>query len=290
MTYGRRLRTQSDVEPQRNEYNLRFSEPYHRPERQRLVPRPVRVERSPDRRERHRRCAHGQRRAARNSQRRNGPREQRRQLVLKTTPNDLWTQIANPNPAPVVSTITTSPGSGDLTVGATVTLTVTFNSAVTVAGGTPTLALNDGGVATYVSGSGSSALVFKYTVAAGQNIADLTSAASSAITLNGATIRGTSGSNAVLTGANGYNPAGILQIDTTAPTLSAIAELPGSGQVATGGTVTLTATFSEAVTVAGGTPTLALNDGVAPPLTCRAQAAARWRSNTPSPRGKALPT
>ena len=179
----------------------------------------------------------------------------------ETTPNDSWTQIANPNPAPVVSTITTSPGSGDLTVGATVTLTVTFNSAVTVAGGTPTLALNDGGVATYVSGSGSSALVFKYTVAAGQNIADLTSAASSAITLNGATIRGTSGSNAVLTGANGYNPAGILQIDTTAPTLSAIAESPGSGQVATGGTVTLTATFSEAVTVAGGTPTLALNDG-----------------------------
>ena len=179
----------------------------------------------------------------------------------ETTPNDSWTQIANPNPAPVVSTITTSPGSGDLTVGATVTLTVTFNSAVTVAGGTPTLALNDGGVATYVSGSGSSALVFKYTVAAGQNIADLTSAASSAITLNGATIRGTSGSNAVLTGANGYNPAGILQIDTTAPTLSAIAKSPGSGQVATGGTVTLTATFSEAVTVAGGTPTLALNDG-----------------------------
>jgi Cellulase (glycosyl hydrolase family 5) len=177
----------------------------------------------------------------------------------ETTPNDSWAQIANP--APVVSAITTSPGGGDLTVGATVTLTATFNSAVTVAGGTPTLALNDGGVATYASGSGSSALVFKYTVAAGQNIADLTSAASSAITLNGATIRGASGNNAVLTGANGYNPAGILQIDTTAPTLSAIAASPGSGQVATGGTVTLTATFSEAVTVAGGTPTLALNDG-----------------------------
>ena len=179
----------------------------------------------------------------------------------ETTPNDSWTQIANPNPAPVVSSITTSPGSGDLTVGATVNLTVTFSSAVTVAGGTPALALNDGGVATYVSGSGSSALVFKYTAAAGQNIADLTSAASSAITLNGATIRDTSGNNAVLTGANGYNPAGTLQIDTTAPQLSAIATSPGSGQVATGGSVTLTATFSEAVTVAGGTPTLALNDG-----------------------------
>ena len=138
---------------------------------------------------------------------------------------------------------------------------MTFSEAVTVAGGTPTLALNDGGTATYVSGSGSNALVFSYTVAAGQNTADLALAASNAIVLNGATIRDAAGNNAVLTGANGYNPAGTLQIDTTAPTISAIATSPGSGQVATGGTVTLTVTFSEAVTVAGGTPTLALNDG-----------------------------
>ena len=43
---------------------------------------------------------------------------------------------------------------------------------VTVAGGKPTLMLNDGGTATYVSGSGTNALIFSYTVAAGQNIAD----------------------------------------------------------------------------------------------------------------------
>ena len=36
-------------------------------------------------------------------------------------------------------------------------------------GGTPALALNDGGTATYVSGSGTSTLVFKYTVGANQN-------------------------------------------------------------------------------------------------------------------------
>ena len=39
--------------------------------------------------------------------------------------------------------------------------------------GTPTLTLNDGGTASYVSGSGSSALVFSYTVALGQNTAAL---------------------------------------------------------------------------------------------------------------------
>ena len=38
-------------------------------------------------------------------------------------------------------------------------------------GGTPTLTLNDGGIATYTSGSGSNTLTFSYTVAAGQNTA-----------------------------------------------------------------------------------------------------------------------
>ena len=163
--------------------------------------------------------------------------------------------------APVISAVTTSPANGDLTTGATVALTVTFSSAVTVAGGTPTIALNDGGIANYVSGSGSNALVFSYAVAAGQNTADLALTASNAIVLNGATIHGAAGTNAVLTGANGYAPAGTLQIDTVAPTISTIATSPGSGQVAAGNTVTLTVTFSEAVTVAGGTPTIALNDG-----------------------------
>ncbi len=146
--------------------------------------------------------------------------------------------------APVVTAIAISPGSGDLTVGAAITLTVTFSSVVTVAGGTPTLALNDSGTANYVSGTGSNALVFSYTVAAGQNTADLALAASNAIALNGATIRDAAGNSAVLTGANGYNPAGTLQIDTTAPTITAIATSPGSGKVATGGAVTLTVTFS----------------------------------------------
>ena len=50
-----------------------------------------------------------------------------------------------------------------------------MSEAVTVntAGGTPTLTLNDGGTATYTGGSGTSALTFSYTVAAGQNTADL---------------------------------------------------------------------------------------------------------------------
>ena len=51
-----------------------------------------------------------------------------------------------------------------------------------IRGGTPTLTLNDGGTATYISGSGTSALVFSYTVAAGQNTVAL---AATAVNLNG---------------------------------------------------------------------------------------------------------
>ena len=45
-------------------------------------------------------------------------------------------------------------GSGDLSAGHVVTLTVNLSEAVTVANGTPTLTLNDCGTATYTGGSG----------------------------------------------------------------------------------------------------------------------------------------
>ena len=61
---------------------------------------------------------------------------------------------------------------GDYDAGKTLTLTLNMSEAVTVTG-TPTLSLNDGGTATYVSGSGTNALIFSYTVAAGQNTSAL---------------------------------------------------------------------------------------------------------------------
>ena len=81
--------------------------------------------------------------------------------------------------SPTVSSVVVSGsgitnGSGDLNAGHNVTLTVNMSEAVTVAGGIPTLTLNDGGTAGYTGGSGSNALTFSYTVAAGQNTPSLT--------------------------------------------------------------------------------------------------------------------
>ena len=111
-----------------------------------------------------------------------------------------------------MSSVTESPSSGDLDAGKTVTLTLTLSEAVTVAGGTPTLTLNDGGTATYTGGSGTDALTFSYTVAAGQNTSDLMA---TAVNLNSATVTDSAGNaaNLSLTGLTQTGP----QIDTTTP-------------------------------------------------------------------------
>ena len=122
---------------------------------------------------------------------------------------------------PVVLEIDTSPSSGLEEIGAVVTLKLAMSEVATVAGGTPTLTLNDGGTATYTGGSGTDALTFSYTVAAGQNTAAL---AATALNLNGATITDSGGNaaNLSLTGLTQTGP----QIDTTLPAVTAVADQP----------------------------------------------------------------
>ena len=119
---------------------------------------------------------------------------------------------------PTITAIADSPASGDLGVGKTVTFTLTLNDIVTVSGGTPTLTLNDGGVATYVSGSGTNALTFSYTVGASNtNVASL---AATAVNLNGATIANGAGTAASLS-LSGLTQSGP-QINVMTPKITAI--------------------------------------------------------------------
>ncbi|WP_375311168.1 Ig-like domain-containing protein [Bradyrhizobium sp. A5] len=175
--------------------------------------------------------------------------------------------IKAPTSTPAVTSVTASgagilSGTGNLGAGKTVTLAVKLSEAVTVTGGTPTLKLNDGGIATYTGGSGTNVLSFTYKTAAGQNTSDLTV---TGVNLGTATVKGSAGGIASLTGAVS-NPAGTLRIDTTRPIVTSVAAsgsgiAAGSGVVGVGKVVNLTLKLSEAVTVTGGTPTLKLNDG-----------------------------
>ena len=146
---------------------------------------------------------------------------------------------------------------GDYNAGKAVTLTLNMSEAVNVTG-TPTLTLNDGGSASYVSGSGSSTLTFSYTVGASQNTSAL---AATGVT---GTITDLAG-NALSTSGLPQSFTGVM-VDTTSPTVSSVAASGtgiknGASTLGVGAVVTLTVDLSEAVTVAGGTPTLSLNDG-----------------------------
>ena len=155
-----------------------------------------------------------------------------------------------PHPPATVTSVTTSgtgivSGNGDLNAGHTVTLTVNFDQPewVVTAGGFPTLTLNDGQTATYLSGSGTSSLTFIYTVSPGDNTPDL---AVTRLKLNGATIRNSDGVDANLGGA-ATNPNGILKIDTTLPYVQSINFGSPTGSIASGPSVTFIVTFDEAV-------------------------------------------
>ena len=133
--------------------------------------------------------------------------------------------------APVVTSVVTSgpgidgSGNGDVNAGHVITLTVNMSEAVTVAGGTPTLSLSNGGTASYTGGTGTSVLSFSYTVGAGQDTGDL---AVTSFNLNGATLQDAASNSANLSGAV-TNPAGTLQIDTTAPAVPTITSIALGG-------------------------------------------------------------
>src|SRR5258708_4135116 len=100
---------------------------------------------------------------------------------------------------------------------------------------------------------------------AGQNTPDL---AVFSFNLNGATVKEGAGNNADLSGATNFNPAGTLQIDTIAPTVSSIFNDTAATEIYTRSLhdalpISLSVNCSAAVTVntTGGTPSLTLNDG-----------------------------
>jgi hypothetical protein len=112
-----------------------------------------------------------------------------------------------------------SNGNGNVGVGAVITFTVKFDQSVEVKG-TPTLTLNDGGTATYLSGSGSSILLYTYTVlTVDQSVPDLQVTAYSNLT---STITGAHGNKSATFVSAPLNPVGTLQIDTAPPAAPSI--------------------------------------------------------------------
>lgn len=123
--------------------------------------------------------------------------------------------IADNDVAPAISSVS-GPSAGSYRAGQNLDFTVNYGVAMTVSGA-PSLSLTVGAAAraaVYVSGSGTTALLFRYTVAAGDTDADGIASASP-LALNGGSIRDATSNDAALT----FTPATTtaVLVDTTAP-------------------------------------------------------------------------
>ena len=144
--------------------------------------------------------------------------------------------------------------------GAVISIAIVFSERVIVTG-TPQITLETGNsdaVVNYSSGSGNDTLIFNYTVQSGENIADLDYKSTSALTLNGGTIKDVTENTAILTlpspGSTGSLSANKnIIIDNTAPTIAITATKINSstsiidGSSTTDNAIQLTLTTSEEV-------------------------------------------
>jgi hypothetical protein len=115
------------------------------------------------------------------------------------------------------SILSNTANSGTLTTGETITLTVNYDEDVNVTGGVPfiNITLNSGVVqADYVSGSGSSALIFEYDIISSDSDSDGIVLATS-ISANGATLEDNVGNTADLNLATTSHPATIVEQTVT---------------------------------------------------------------------------
>jgi len=116
------------------------------------------------------------------------------------------------------------PATGTYIAGDSLDFTVNFESPVTCTGASATIPVTIGTTivnAVYISGSGSSSLVFRYTVLDGQLDIDGISAGS-AINLQGGTVKDGSGNDVVLTLSNIASTTGV-KVDAVKPAISSAA-------------------------------------------------------------------
>ncbi|RZK32768.1 MAG: hypothetical protein EOO63_00260 [Hymenobacter sp.] len=167
------------------------------------------------------------------------------------TPSVLNVPFAGPTTtidktSPTITSVAV-PANGTYRAGQVLSFTVNFSDAVTVTG-TPQLGLtlDTGGSvpANYASGSSTAALVFSYTIVAGN--ADGNGITVGTLALNGGTIRDVATNNATLT-LNGVPATTGVLMDGIAPTVTSINRQTPTATTTNAASLTYRVTFSEAV-------------------------------------------
>jgi hypothetical protein len=168
---------------------------------------------------------------------------------------------------PTITNVSSSLSNGSYPVGQVIPVVVTFSEPVTVSS-TPVITLETGATdaqVNYSSGSGTAALTFNYTVAAGQDVSDLDYTTSTSLQLNGGSISDAGANPASLIlaspgliGSLGYNKN--ITVDTQIPTVTGVSSSSQNGSYRAGITIPIVVSFTEPVTVTG-TPNLTISVG-----------------------------
>lgn len=166
---------------------------------------------------------------------------------------------------PQVSEVYSDVGNGTYGIGATLDIIARFSEIVVVSG-TPEMTLETGTsdeVVSYIGGTGSDSLTFRYTVAAGNNSSDLDYQATNSLALNGGTIRDSAGNNANLTlatpnAANSISDDKAIIIDGVVPTVTEVDSTKANNTYTAGELIDIRVKFSEPVNVSG-TPSITLD-------------------------------
>lgn len=165
------------------------------------------------------------------------------------------------NIKPIVNNVSV-PSNATYITGQSLSFTVNTseNVIVNTGGGTPRIALTIGATtkyASYVSGTGSSALVFSYTVESG--LLDADGITVGALESNSGTLKDAAGNDMTLT-LNSVGSTTNVLVDSIAPTVSSVTASTANGTYKLGDIISIQVNFSEAVTVTG-TPQLTLETG-----------------------------
>lgn len=152
------------------------------------------------------------------------------------------------------------PSNGVYGAGGSLDFTMNMSESVTVTG-TPSIALIIGSTtvhANYASGSGTNALVFRYTIQAGNEDSD--GVTIGALSLNGGSIKDSDGNHAILTLHSVGSTAGVL-VDAVPPSISSVV-VPSAGTYTIGDSLNFIVNMSKKITITGdGTPQLEINIG-----------------------------
>ncbi|MCR9064014.1 MAG: choice-of-anchor D domain-containing protein [Cytophagales bacterium] len=167
------------------------------------------------------------------------------------------------NSTPPTITSVTVPASGTYISGQNLDFMINFSENITVntIGGTPQLSLTIGATtrqAVYTSGSGTSSLLFRYTVQTGE--LDIDGISVGTLSANSGTLRDASSNNANLT-LNSVGSTTAVLVDAVAPTITSVSSTLANGTYIASEIIPISVVFSEPVFVTG-IPQLILETGL----------------------------